>query len=59
MLNISCPNCNHNGGRALGITNVLIRCCKCKKYYLFVSDAQGKSSTQIINKQQDLLKDNY
>ena len=59
MLKIVCPVCKNGVGRALGITNVLIKCKKCKTYYLFVSDSQGRSTTQIIKDKQEILEDKY
>ena len=60
MLNISCPVCNCSGGRALGITNVIIKCRKCGTYYLYHSDDEGKSVIQIIkDKEKDQVKDIY
>ena len=58
MLNISCPVCNCSGGRALGITNVYIKCRKCGTYYLYSSDAQGKS-TSIIVTDKTKIEDKY
>ena len=60
MLYISCPVCNCSGGRALGITNVVIKCRKCGTYYLFTSDDAGKSIIQIISdKDKEQIKDIY
>ena len=60
MLNISCPVCNISGGRALGVSRILIRCRMCKQYYLFVSDEKGKSVVMKVDKNnRKEIIDNY
>ena len=50
MIVITCPVCGCQEGRALGETNVLIKCRKCSRYFWFAVNSKGiVSSAEVVS----------
>ena len=48
MTIISCPICGVNEGKAVGITNIVIKCRKCGRFFWYKVDEKELVQTCIV-----------